>query len=61
MDYINSGFIGMIAEFFSLVEDAKGQIVIIANSALDDAFWFVGFKDFVDIVMTKNEALILFK
>lgn len=61
MDYINSGFIGIIAEFFSSVEEQKGQMVILTNHVLEDTFKFVGFNDFVDIVLSKDEALSLLK
>lgn len=61
MDYINSGFIGMVAEFFSSVEEQKWHMVILTNHVLEDTFKFVGFNDFVDIVLSRDEALSLLK
>ncbi len=62
MDYINSWFIGMISELFSVVVDEGGwQMVIVANIILEDMFKLVGFNDFVEIVLDKTTALSLLR
>ena len=57
MGHINSWFIGIIAEFFTSIEDNGGRMVILANPVLDDIFNFVGFKDFVEVVLERNAAI----
>lgn len=59
VDYINSGFIGMISELYSLIEEKEGHMVILANTTLDDMFRLVGFNDYVDIVLDRTEAVRL--
>lgn len=61
MDHINSGFIGIIAELFTNIEESGGKMVILVNATIDDIFGFVGFKDFVDIVLEKDKAINLVK
>lgn len=61
MNYVNSGFIGMISEMYSMLDEKKGKMVVVANSGLHDIFKFVGFDDFVEIVSTKEEAMHLLK
>ena len=57
--YVNSGFIGHIANLFSLVDENNGKMAIIGNSMINDTFDLVGFGEFVDIVNSREKALTI--
>lgn len=57
IQYINSGFIGNMAELFSIVDENGGKMVVVANAALQEAFNLVGFTEFVTVVSSPVDAL----
>lgn len=57
VEYINSGFIGHVSELYSYVDENNGKMVIVGNPVINDTFSLVGFREFVNIADTEEEAL----
>lgn len=57
VEYINSGFIGLVSELYSEVDESSGKLVIVGNPVINDTFDLVGFSEFAKVVSTQKEAL----
>ena len=57
IEYINSGFIGNVAELYADIEENGGKMVILGNPVINDTFDLVGFGEFVRIFDTRKKAI----